>query len=418
MLLRGATSDAGAAVDVRIRDGRVEEVARAGALADGGEEVLELEGHVLLPAPAEPHAHLDKALSVDAVGSPALDLPAAILAWHAYRATLPADEIVGRATEAARRLLAHGVTAVRTHVDVGPGIELRAAEALVGVRNALREVMDIQVVALSYPLTGEEGRQNVRRLREAVDVGVDLIGGAPHIDPDPRGHIAVCLAVAEEAGLPVDLHVDEHLGSSVDLRELSLMARAFGHPVTASHCVSLGVQPTEVQDEVAASAAAAGVSVVALPQTNLYLQGRDRPVATPRGVTAIAALRRAGATVAGGGDNMQDPFNPLGGGDPLQTAQLLVTAGHLGVSDAYHCVSGAARSVMGLEPVRLEPDAPADLMAVRASSLREAMATATEERIVIRAGRLVARTRVDREIFAPSHGGPPELVTQEGDRHG
>ena len=65
-----------------------------------------------------------------------------------------------------------------------------------------------------------------------------------------------------------------------------------------------------------------------LPQTNLFLQGRDHPVAMPRGLTAIAALREAGALVAAGADNVQDPFNLVGRSDPLETAALLVMAGH------------------------------------------------------------------------------------------
>jgi cytosine deaminase len=417
-LLRAATGPDGAGVDVRTRGARIAEVAAAGTLVPAeGDEVIDLAGHVLLPAPAEPHAHLDKALSADTVGVFGHDLLAAIAAWHAHRATLDCDEIAGRATTAARLLLAHGATAVRTHVDVGPGIELRAAEAVLEVREALRDLMDIQVVALSYPLTGAEGEENVRRLRAAAEAGVDLIGGAPHIDADPRGHIEACLRVAADAGLPVDLHVDEHLGERCDLRELSAQAHAFGHAVTASHCTSLGVKPPDVQQDVAREVASAGVGVVTLPQTNLHLQGRDRPVAAPRGLTAVGALRAAGARVAGGGDNFQDPFNPIGAADPLQTAQLLVAAAHLGVDDAYELVSGAARAVMGLEPVRLERGAPAELLAVRASSLREAVATATEARLVVHAGHVVARTVVERDMPAAPERRTPQPAIQEGAGH-
>jgi cytosine deaminase len=52
---------------------------------------------------------------------------------------------------------------------------------------------------------------------------------------------------------------------------------------------------------------------------------------------------------------------------------------------------------MGLERPALEAGAPAELVAVRARSLREAVATATEERIVFHAGRVVERTRVVRD---------------------
>ena len=413
LLLQGATLRDGTRRDVRVDAERIVAVADAGALApEDDDEVLELAGYVLLPAPAEPHAHLDKVLSADTVGVHAHDLLAAIEAWHAHRETIDADEIAGRATEGARMLLAHGATAVRTHVDVGPGIELRAAEALVRVREALRDVMDIQVVALSYPLTGTEGEANVRRLRQAADIGVDLIGGAAHIDPDPTGSIEAALRVATEAGLPVDLHMDEHTRGDLDLSALAARSHAFPHAVTASHCVSLGFKPPEVQDDVAREVAAAGVGVVTLPQTNLYLMGRGQRTATPRGLTAIAALRAAGALVAGGGDNFQDPFIPIGSGDPLQTAQLLVCAAHLDPDAAYELVSGAARAVMGLEPVRFEHGAPAELLAVRASSLREAVATTTEARLVIHAGRVVARTVVEQHTLIPTR-----VVAQEGAGH-
>jgi cytosine deaminase len=44
---------------------------------------------------------------------------------------------------------------------------------------------------------------------------------------------------------------------------------------------------------------------------------------------------------------------------------------------------------MGLPPVEIVPGAPADLLAVRAGSVREALATCTPDRIVVRDGRRV-----------------------------
>ena len=50
-------------------------------------------------------------------------------------------------------------------------------------------------------------------------------GGAPHIDADPVGHIKVCLELAAEFGRPVDLHMDEHMRSSMDLSDLAVWLR-------------------------------------------------------------------------------------------------------------------------------------------------------------------------------------------------
>ena len=137
--------------------------------------------------------------------------------------------------------------------------------------------------------------------------------------------------------------------------------------------------------------AEAGVAVVTLPQTNLFLQGRDhRRCHAARADRACARCYAAGVGVAAGGDNLQDPFNLVGRGDPLEAASLLVTAGHLLPDEAYEAVSNASRRAMGLEPVTLAVGAPADLMALPAASPRAAIAFAPSPRVVVRAGRLVA----------------------------
>jgi cytosine deaminase len=404
-LLTNATLADGSRADVRIEADRVAELHPAGEL--DGADALDLSGYVLLPAPAEPHAHLDKALTAERVEVQAGDLDSAIEAWHEHRRGLGVDDIERRAEAAARVCLARGSTAVRTHVDVGEGIELRAAEALIAVRDRLRPLMDIQVVALSYPLAGGEGAENRELVRQALELGVDVVGGAPHIDADPVGHIEFCLGLAVEYDRPVDLHMDEHMrASAVDLAELARLAGSgSSRGVTASHCVSLGLQPRELQDRIAADVARAGIAVVSCPGTNLHLQARDVHTATPRGITALRALLDAGVTVGGGGDNVQDFFHPLGCGDALQTASLLVLAGQLDIPTAYALVSTGARAAMGLPADAIAPGAPAELIAVAGGSLQEVLATTTEDRLVFRHGRLVERTRVVRERATTDQGG-------------
>jgi cytosine deaminase len=305
--------------------------------------------------------------------------------------------------------LAAGATAVRSHVDVGPDIGLRAVEALVRVRAELSDLIDIQLVALvGIPLSGPEGAEQRALMRDALDAGADLVGGAPHIDDDPVAATDVCVAAAAASGRGLDLHTDESLDPGkfalVDLAQAVLAGMVPGG-ATASHCVSLGMQEHDVQLRVADLLAEAGVGVVANPQTNLYLQGRSHRTAVPRGLTAIRPLLDAGVTLAAGGDNVRDPFNPLGRADPLEAASLLVTVGHLRVDEAWETIGTAARKVMRLPEVRVEPGYPAELLAIRAGSLTEALATATDDRVVVHRGRIVARTTVSRE-FPHSLGSP------------
>ncbi len=391
----------GRLVDIEVADGLIVTVTDGGRGPVGGDE---LDGWLLLPAMAEPHAHLDKALTAEAVPNPGGDLMGAIEAWTAATEAgrFTRDDIVSRATAALDLLLLHGATAVRSHVNVGADIGASAMEAMVEVREAFAGLVDLQLVALTHcPMTGPEGAGNRDALLAAIEAGADLVGGCPHLDPDGPGLIAHALAVATDAGLPVDLHVDETLDPTVlTLRALAdqVDRTGFEQPVTASHCVSLGMQPEHVQKEVAHAVAAAGISVVPLPQTNLFLQGRDDPTATPRGLTALAALAEAGVLVAAGADNVQDPFNLVGRSDPLETASLMVMAGHQLPDVAYEMVSNDVRRVMGLAPVEVAPGSPADLVAIDAPSVRGAIADAPLSRRVYRNGRLVASSDTSSRV--------------------
>ena len=381
----------GTVTSLRIVDGLV---ASLGDAPHDGDDVLDADGRLVLPAMAEAHAHLDKAFLSEVVPNPTGDLMGAIVAMEEHRHLITLDDTIERAERAARLLAANGATAIRTHADVTEGNGLMSVEALVTVRERLRDVVTIEVMALGgWPVTGTAGAPQRALLRDAIAVGVDGIGGCPHLEEDGHGAIDCLLEMAADAGLPLDLHTDEHLDPArVTLAHLAhvVSSTGFPHRVAASHCVSLGLLPESEQRRLAEALAHAGVSVITLPASNLYLQGRDHQHGMPRALTAVRALRRAGVTLAAGWDNLQDPFNPVGRGDCLETAALMVMAGHLLPDDAYHTVAGATREVMGLPAAGPAPGLAADLVLLRAASVREAVAMAAADRIVVRAGRVAA----------------------------
>jgi cytosine deaminase len=397
--LRSARTVAGQLVDIELAGGLITQVVAAAGTCLPGDE--DLSGQVIMPPFTEPHAHLDKALTASRAPNRTGDLAGAITAMQDIAGSLTHADIAARAEQAIRIHLALGTTSVRTHVNVGGPMSMRALAALIEVRERWRGLVDVQLVALvSHPLAGQAGKD----LRHALREGADVAGGCPHLDPEPDRAVGICLDAAGEAGVPMDLHTDETLNP----RMLTLATMAdlvtrtgFPHQVTASHCVSLGVQDDRTQRRVAEAVAQARIAVVALPQTNLYLQGRDRLSATPRGLTAVTPLRAAGVTVAAGGDNLRDPFHPVGRGDALEVAALMVTCGHLAPAAALESVTSAPRAVLGLPPARIAPGCPADLVAIPAETALDALGAATQHRTVWRAGRVVARTTVRAEISEP-----------------
>jgi cytosine deaminase len=418
-LLRSATLQDGSRVDVEITGDTVTAVRPTeGSQSDpasGASEhsTIDLDGFMLLPAPAEPHAHLDKALSWDLIEPPMGDLELAIDSWKLYSSNMTVDSIVERARTAALLLLQNGTTAIRCHVDILSGEQpLRGVQALLRVRHELRDVMQIELAALAGPNVPSAD------VEAALELGIDLVGGAPHLADDRSADLQRLLAIAVRHGVGVDIHTDESLVGDYTLSELARSVRDWPRsmPVTAGHCVRLGTLPVDELDAVIAEVLASDVGIVTLPITNLYLQGWEHPVSTPRGLTAVRRLLDAGVRLGAGADNVRDPFNPVGRSDALETASLLVTAGHLTLTEAYAAVSSGARSVMNLEPAGVFVGAKAELLAVRGDNLADVVANAPADRYVIHGGRLVAHSEVTRHSAFPLPGrasAPTELLLEK-----
>jgi len=397
-VLIGAKLLDGVVTNVLIIDGAIAAIGDQVEVPDGA-ETMDLTGYVLLPSAVEPHAHLDKAFLAELVVNETGDLYGAIEAMKASRHLTNVADTIERAERAARLMAANGFSAVRSHADTTQENRLDSIEALAEVRRRVADVIDVQIVALSsWPITGPAGAAQRGLLAEALDAGADLVGGCPHLeaysgDGDIESATDVYLQIATDHGRAVDLHTDETLDPNAN--GLAVLAdrvlAGFDLGATASHCVSLGQQPLEVQRSTAERVAEAGISVVVLPHTNLFLQGRGQcPV--PRGLTAVATLRAAGVNVAAGADNLQDPFNPVGRACPFETAGLMVMAAHDLPVQAWQSVSSDAAKVLGRR-AEIAPGAPADLIAVRAGTVREAIAFGPSDRIVWRNGQRVSITR-------------------------
>jgi cytosine deaminase len=366
--------------------------------------VEHLGGMLLLPSLREHHAHLDKVLTADAIVNRTGDLMGAIGAWIEAEESgvLNFEEMQIRAESAIERLLYSGVTSVRTHVNVGVSDpEFRNLRAVRAACERFRGLVDIELVALMQsPLAGPDGRGNRRALDAAIELGIDLIGGCPHLEANSHEMISHVLDLAEMADLDVDLHMDESLDPemlTIEMLAKEVLGRGCRRRITASHCVSLSVQSKERQASIASLLRDAQIAVVALPQTNLFLQGWRHPQSMPRGIAPVKMLSESGVSVAAGGDNVQDPFNPMGRFDPLETASLLVMASHLDPKDALRAVSTDPRQLE--DPLRELIGSPADFLAIDATNVREALASASGTRRTVREGRVVSMTTLEKRMI-------------------
>ncbi|MEV6133816.1 hydrolase [Streptomyces violaceusniger] len=377
LVLGGVRLADGRTVDVRLSGGRIEAVGTAGSLVPGTR--LDLGGYLLLPAPAEPHAHCDIALTADMAGP----IP-----------YVPVD-IQRRTVEAALLQLGHGATALRTHVRIGGVHGLRSLEAVLEAGRTLRGLTEVSAVAVPRVLTGAAGADGLAMLRDAVEMGAAVIGGCPDLDPDPTGHAEAVLDLAARHGCAVDLHTDGD--DPARLARLAAMAGGLRPGVTIGPCGGLSRLPPESAGRIAERLAAAGVTVVCLPQGDCAgLEQQGMRGARPWACAPVRLLRAAGVRVAAGSGALRDAVNPVGRGDPLEAAFLLASRGELRSQEAYEAVCGRARAAMGLADVRVEAGFPAELLAVRGDGLAGVLSLAYS-RVVVHRGRVVARTSAVRE---------------------
>jgi cytosine/creatinine deaminase len=112
-------------------------------------------------------------------------------------------------------------------------------------------------------------------------------------------------------------------------------------------------------------------------------------------IPPLLKLREAGVAVFAGNDDVRDTWSPYGNADMLQRAMLIGwRADYRSDADllaAFDMVTSAGAHAHGIAIYGLVAGAPADLCAVAAACVPEAIAAQPPRRWVMKAGRFVAR---------------------------
>jgi cytosine/creatinine deaminase len=385
--LVNATLPGGRRVDVQVENGLIAALVDAGSPLRSGAERIDLDGALLVPGMVDGHIHLDKTL---------LGLP-----FQPHRGGDTVAERIAREKELrrelhypvedrARRLIeqivAYGTTALRSHVDIDTEVRLSGLHALLRVKESARALVDIQIVA--FPQSGILADPGVKDLLDqAIQDGADLVGGLDPagIDNDIEGHLDAIFSIAERRGVGLDIHLHDPgpLGC-FELRQIAQRASAagLGGRVAVSHAFALGAVDETEFGRTAESLARADVAIM----TN-----GPGPVPMP----PIQRLIAAGVRVFSGSDNIRDAWSPYGNGDMLERAMLVgYRQGLLADADlelAFDLTNGRSAAILGLAEHGLRIGAAADLVAIRAASIAEAVAAHPPRALVMKRGRIVAR---------------------------
>ncbi len=395
MILANARLPEGGLADVEIGGGLIVATHAPGTAA-ATDELIDLGGLLLLPAFVDGHLHLDKthwgAPRLPHVGGRSVRERIAAERIQRHKVALP---IEARASALVRTLIANGVTRVRSHVDIDNDVGLDNLEAVIRVREAFRDWIDIQLVAFPQSgVTTETGAPDL--LAAALMAGAEVIGGLDPagFDGDVKGQFDIVFGLAEAFGKGIDIHLhdfgDTGAGELRDIAERTIAAGLQGR-VAVSHAFALGTIAPRLFEETAELLARAEVAIMT-----------SCPASAP--VPPVKALRARGVTVFAGSDNIRDCWSPFGNGDMLDRAAIIAQRHEMftnrDLGHAFVLATSEADKALGDPRRGLRAGAVADLVAIEAASVAEAVADRPPRSLVLRAGRIAAERGVPSPALA------------------
>ena len=393
--------DAGVITNVAPSDG----LKKGSCLEMVAQKTLDAEGKLVIPGLVDGHLHLDKALLLAQYPARTGTFQEALEKTGKLKKEFTIDDIQARARRVIEGEIAFGTTLMRSHVEVDPVLQLTAMEALLPLKQEYAWGLTLQLAIFAQEgITNQPG--TVDLLRRAMVMGGNVIGSAPYVDPDPEQNIRIVFDLAQEFDCDVDFHLDFLDDDSPLLLPVVVeetIKRGWQGRVCLGHMTKLAGLPPNVLQEMAAMLRDGGISVLALPATDLYMMARKDTHNTRRGVAPIDQL--GGVTVGIANNNVQNLFTPFGDGDILKMCTLIAQTLQLGTAQSHLNIlemvtSGAAKAI-GVLNHGIAPGNVADLVILDAVSPSEAIGMAPAGRTTIKGGKVVSTTQVERRLLVP-----------------
>ena len=387
MRIANARLPDGSLCDIEVAEGRIVAFRPVSAAALAGDDI-DLGGALALPPLVDGHIHLDKTLlglpwvPNQATGDRVIDR---IEAERRVRAARTVSEFE-TGSNLVRQVVSNGTLHLRTHVDIDNQLGLRNLHEILKVRERFRDLVTIQIVA--FPQSGILRSPGTAELLDAaIREGADLVGGLDPIgiDGDIDGHLNAVFAIAGRHGVGVDIHL--HDGGENGLLQMHAIAertRALGlqNRVSISHAFALGAGAAMPIQRTCWLLAQHGISIMS--------HGPGGAPMPPLKILAEHEVR-----VFGGSDNIRDAWSPFGNGDMLERAMMIAYRANFRhdteLLATFDMVTANAAAVLGIADYGLVAGGPADLVAVDAASPVEAIVARPRRKLVIKAGRVVAR---------------------------
>ncbi|AKC72527.2 amidohydrolase family protein [Pandoraea oxalativorans] len=400
-------------VDIAIKGGRIAAIEPGiDATAD---EQIDAQGRAAIPGLVEAHLHLDKALLHRRLPARFGTLDEAIRVTGILKSKQEREDVLDRSRQVLDMAVRNGTVAVRAHPDVDLIQGLIGVETLLTLKDEYDSLLDLQIVA--FPQEGIlKSKGTYELMIDALRMGADVVGGCPYNElnwEDTKRHIDIVFELAQRFDAPVDMHAD-FADDTSDQRfaAISYIAQrtidtGYQGRVSLGHVTSLGALDNDELAPVIEQIRLAGISIVTLPATDLYLGGRKDAQNQRRGLTPVKALHSAGVNVAYSSNNVRNAFTPFGKADMLQIGNLLAHVAQFGVPEHQQAIldmgtHNAARAIGLSHDYGIAVGKQADLIILDTFRVADALLDIPPRLWVIKRGRITVVTQHSCEIHRHS----------------
>lgn len=388
--------------DIAIKDGLIAEI-NEHISGKGGREI-NAEGNLVTEAFVNPHLHMCKVYTFLMLGEESVryyhssDMGGAMTAIELaakIKEKYHEGWIYENVKKAAIEAIKHGTLYIRAFVDTDTKGKLEGVKALLRLRDEMKDVLNIQVVA--FPQDGvirDPGAEEY--IRKAMELGADVVGGIPWIEytvEDEEKHINIMFEIAKEFNKDVAMLTDD--AGDPGLRTTEILARKaikdnWVGRVTACHARAMQLYPEPYLRKLTALIKKAEMSLVSDPHTG--------PLHLP-----IKFMLDSGVNVALGQDDIADAYYPYGANNMLEVAFLnshILWMTTLNDMDTlFDMITWRAAKAMNIDRYGLKVGNRADIVILDGKSVYEAIWKHKPPKYVISKGKLVAVNEEESKLI-------------------
>lgn len=360
--------------DILIKNGKIEQIGN-NLKNENKYQEIDAEGRVVLPTLIESHIHPDKAFLEERMPNKSGTLEEAIKNTSELKKRYTYEDVYERSERVLRRCIQNGTTIIRAHPDVDPFEKTLGVKVLLDLKEKYKEILDMEIVA--FPQEGFIRHPEVYEMMiESIEMGADVVGGCPYSEntmEDTVKQIEKVFDLAEKYDLPIDMHAD--FGTNIDDPQNNVIElicdmtieRGYQGRVSLGHVTTLGSLEPEVASRMFDKIAKAGITIIPLPATDLFMNGGDHPKDQPRGMAPVNRMIEHGVNVVTSTNNIRNAFTPFSDGNLITIGYLLQVSQQMGSADQRKAVVdmityNAAKSLGISDSYGLEEGKNADLV--------------------------------------------------------